>query len=92
MTGPHIQSGQTLPSSSIMDIAPTVLHLLDCPIPSEMDGHVLTDAICPVFTQEHPVQIDSQITIVGCKNGQNSFYSNKETKEIEERLKSLGYM
>ena len=42
--GPDIRSAaEELPSLRIYDITPTILHLLDCPIPVDVDGHVLTD-------------------------------------------------
>jgi predicted AlkP superfamily phosphohydrolase/phosphomutase len=33
------------PPASLMDIAPTVLHLLGCPVPEHMDGRVLSERL-----------------------------------------------
>ena len=42
--GPDIkQSGQKLPDLKIYDIAPTILHMFGLPVPSDMDGRVLTE-------------------------------------------------
>jgi predicted AlkP superfamily phosphohydrolase/phosphomutase len=40
--GPGIHAGVDLPEASILDLAPTILHLLGEPVPREMDGRVLT--------------------------------------------------
>jgi predicted AlkP superfamily phosphohydrolase/phosphomutase len=41
ITGPNIKKGKKLSNIDIYDVAPTVLHLLEKPIPEEMDGEVL---------------------------------------------------
>ena len=44
MRGPGIRQGETLYGASVLDIAPTVLHLFGLPVGRDMDGHVLTTA------------------------------------------------
>ncbi|MHA2238850.1 MAG: hypothetical protein ACXAB2_10840, partial [Candidatus Hodarchaeales archaeon] len=39
--GPDINQGETIFDSNIIDIAPTVLHLMGIPIPHTIDGKVL---------------------------------------------------
>jgi predicted AlkP superfamily phosphohydrolase/phosphomutase len=41
--GPDINEGKVIEDSKIYDIAPTILHIFDIPIPQEMDGRVLKD-------------------------------------------------
>src|SRR6185369_11757278 len=41
-SGAGIQTGQRLPDSSVLDIAPTILSLLGLPVPDDMHGKVLT--------------------------------------------------
>lgn len=63
---------------------------MDFPIGEDMDGHVLFDAISPIYLQSNPIkkiksydfeqyeeQVDENITI---------------EKEVKEKLKSLGYI
>ncbi len=45
MRGPGIKRGEILHGASILDIAPTVLHLFGLPVGRDMDGHVLTAAL-----------------------------------------------
>ena len=42
-SGKSIRENQTLDDAHIMDVAPTILHLLNEPIPDIMDGKVLSD-------------------------------------------------
>jgi predicted AlkP superfamily phosphohydrolase/phosphomutase len=40
ISGPEIKKGKKLATIDIYDVAPTILHLLEKPIPDEMDGEV----------------------------------------------------
>jgi len=40
--GPDINEGGEVKNVSILDLAPTILHLMGVPIPTDMDGQVLT--------------------------------------------------
>ena len=42
VTGPNIKKDQRVYGASLLDIAPTILGMLGCPIPKDMDGHALT--------------------------------------------------
>ncbi|KXB02075.1 hypothetical protein AKJ44_01470 [candidate division MSBL1 archaeon SCGC-AAA261F17] len=41
--GPGIRRGVKINGADILDIAPTILHMMDVPIPKDMDGRVLTE-------------------------------------------------
>lgn len=43
--GPGIKDGMELNNITIYDITPTILHILDIPIPIEMDGRVLKEIL-----------------------------------------------
>jgi predicted AlkP superfamily phosphohydrolase/phosphomutase len=43
--GPSIRAGATLAEPSTLDLAPTILHLLDVPAPSELEGRVLAEGL-----------------------------------------------
>lgn len=44
LLGPQIKPATSLHQAHIIDLAPTILYLLDCPISLEMDGQVLWKA------------------------------------------------
>ncbi len=41
--GPGIYKGRKIENATILDICPTILHIMGCPIPSDVDGHVLKE-------------------------------------------------
>lgn len=41
--GPDFKEGETIENAKIYDIAPTVLHMFDIPVPADMDGRVLKE-------------------------------------------------
>ena len=45
--GPAFQPDAAPPDAELLDIAPTVLHLLGVPVPDDMDGRVLTELLEP---------------------------------------------
>jgi len=45
--GPDIKPGPEIGNVSILDIAPTILHLMNIPVPDDMDGRVLTEIFIP---------------------------------------------
>jgi len=90
ITGPYIKKGQEIKGINIVDIAPTVLYLMGQPIPGDMDGKVITDVFKESFLTTHPVEYSgSKITI---SSHPRHILSPKEKKEIEERLRGLGYL
>jgi len=74
----------------LMDIAPTLLHLLGIPVPDDMDGHVLTDALEPDWLAQHP--ITCQVVEPDADAGQAQSYDKDEEAQIKERLRALGYL
>ncbi|MFM7058032.1 MAG: alkaline phosphatase family protein [Planctomycetota bacterium] len=45
ISGPGIRAGETLRGASILDITPTILHLLNLPVGSDMDGVPMLNAL-----------------------------------------------
>ncbi len=89
--GPHVQCGKNITGARIIDIAPTVLYLMEAPIPEDMDGNVIAEAINPSYLNAHPIsysEVDKLIIPVR----QQTEYTKSEEKQIEETLKSLGYI
>lgn len=70
-------------------IAPTVLYLLGVPVPRELDGKVLTDAVEDTHMRSHPVDYTDISTD---KRNLDEEYSSEEDEAIRERLKALGYL
>lgn len=87
---PAFRAGAKLENAHLIDIAPTILHLLGVPIPEDMDGNVLVDAFRPGFLAEHAVQSGAASGTSG--GDRPSGYTDEESAKVEERLQALGYL
>ena len=45
--GPEIKEGYTAEDIDICDLTPTILHLMDLPLPKSIDGRVVKDIFKP---------------------------------------------
>ncbi|MHC4806641.1 MAG: alkaline phosphatase family protein [Planctomycetota bacterium] len=90
-SGKHIKQGAKLHGARIIDIAPTVLHLMGLPIPEDMDGRVLLDVFEKEYTDSHPVRY-TKPSGEDRPQGEPGTYSEEEARSIEKRLQDLGYL
>lgn len=88
--GLPIQSG-SLKGALLMDIAPTVFHILGIPVPADMDGRVLTEAFKPEWLVQHPIVYENG-KLDDMDKGTDSGYGADEEKQVKERLRALGYL
>ncbi len=58
MRGPGIMPGTTIEGAELIDMPPTILHLLGEPVPAIMDGKVLTQAFSPTHLAAHPPVVE----------------------------------
>jgi predicted AlkP superfamily phosphohydrolase/phosphomutase len=91
MKGGPFRQGVRIDGARLMDMAPTLLHLMGQRIPESMDGRVLVDAFDTAFVQQHPVQYEkSSADSLG--ESESSSYTADEAALVQERLKALGYI
>jgi len=88
LMGEGIKANEIISGAQIIDVAPTILHLLGLPVPVDMDGKVLKEALREDLLASHPVRYTEAPEGRG---GQAGAYSQEESELIEERLKALGY-
>ena len=82
--GPGIRGGETLIGADILDLAPTILHLAGLPVRAEMDGRVLGE----IMKTPPDVRYTETQPEMRPENG----LDEKESAEVEERLRGLGYL
>jgi predicted AlkP superfamily phosphohydrolase/phosphomutase len=86
--GTQIAEKRWIDQARIEDIAPTILHLLGCEVPSDMDGQVLTSLLQPEFVTTHPVRY----TEVQWKQDAPQDLTPEEEESLTEHLRNLGYL
>ena len=91
MKGELIQQGITLEGAQIIDLAPSILYLLNLPIPNTMDGKVLQMAFLDGFFQKRPVRFIEEEG-PGVDFHPREIYSDQEEEELKKQLKNLGYL
>jgi predicted AlkP superfamily phosphohydrolase/phosphomutase len=91
MRGKPFKQGARIEGARLMDMAPTLLHLMGHKVPDDMDGRVLTEAFEAEFAQQHAAQYAESSTGAG-GDAESKSYSAEEAAQIEARLKALGYI
>jgi predicted AlkP superfamily phosphohydrolase/phosphomutase len=87
--GPSIRPGVKVDGASLLDIAPTILHLAGAPVPGDLDGKVLRSMLV-----EHGG--DGRVRVASYEGMIGREYSPVDTSPIDEeyrnRLRALGYV
>jgi predicted AlkP superfamily phosphohydrolase/phosphomutase len=84
--GPGIAKGKVLEGARLIDVPPTILHAMELPVPSDMDGQVLTE----IFT-EREREVESVDLTLSRQSAEN-YLSEDEELQIKEKLKGWGYL
>jgi predicted AlkP superfamily phosphohydrolase/phosphomutase len=90
LKGPAIKQGQKLDNLNIVDVAPTMLYLMNIPVSDDFDGKVMFEAINSDYFSDYPVQYTNYQ--LKTASGLGREFSENESKLLEERLRTLGYI
>jgi predicted AlkP superfamily phosphohydrolase/phosphomutase len=88
LSGPSVERGVKL-SADIQDVAPTLLYLLGEPVPTELEGRVLLEAIDGGLLERRPPEYEEGATV---QVGESEQYAAADSAVVEERLRGLGYI
>jgi predicted AlkP superfamily phosphohydrolase/phosphomutase len=91
-SGAAVTPQMTVSDAEIIDLAPTMLYLLGLPIPSDMDGKVLTQILSNAYLHSHPLQYCQRFGSDGNLPELPHDYSSEEEEAIRARLQGLGYI
>jgi predicted AlkP superfamily phosphohydrolase/phosphomutase len=86
-SGAAFVNGGAVPNARIIDLAPTILHLLNVPVPEDMDGRVLSDALSPELRDQA-----AQVGAAATTSTAQVDFTEAEQAEVEDRLRALGYL
>ncbi|HTK11306.1 MAG TPA: hypothetical protein VL485_29310 [Ktedonobacteraceae bacterium] len=81
-SGSEIQQGQ-FAQASLLDICPSVLHLLGLALPARLDGQVVRSLFSEAYLTRHPVAYDPR---------EDEPVSHEDERLILARLRELGYL
>lgn len=90
LKGKNIKKGFRIKGARIVDLAPTILYLMDTPIPYDMDGSILEEAIISSYINSKPPKYIEPPSDI--KAGISRPFTEEEASHVEERLRSLGYI
>jgi len=89
--GAHVKPGIEVAGASLVDLAPTILHLMSASIPEQMDGRILEEVISPDF-QPLDVAMDETWTAGDDGFGDDQGLTEDQKRVVAERLRGLGYV
>ena len=90
LAGPHVLPGARLAQPAIVDLAPTLLHLLGVPTPAAMEGRVLHEAFEPDWWAAHP---ETRVSYAGeVEPSAEAGLTREEAARVEAHLRGLGYI
>jgi predicted AlkP superfamily phosphohydrolase/phosphomutase len=89
LSGAGVMPGLVVEGAQILDMAPTILHLLGLAVPREMDGRVLTEVLDQRFLAARPVAYTDE---AGTPAAPEHGLSEEEAEQVVERLRGLGYV
>jgi predicted AlkP superfamily phosphohydrolase/phosphomutase len=91
MYGTPVKSRVQVKNACLQDLAPTILHLMGEPIPSDMDGQVLTEALAREYADVSSIRyVDSDRAARELPVTQE--LSPEDESTLTDRLRSLGYV
>lgn len=89
-SGPAFRPGTSLrEDADLLDIAPTILHILGVPVPSDMDGRVLSEVLGAALTAA-PEATEAATPVQ--EEPAPAAYTEEEDAAIQQRLADLGYL
>lgn len=93
MMGGPVKPGTVIQGAHILDLYPTMLYLLGLPVPQDVTGKVMLDALDPEFVRQHPVRTIPTYETLGPAKGLpgGRRESGQDERELD-KLRSLGYI
>jgi predicted AlkP superfamily phosphohydrolase/phosphomutase len=89
LAGPAVAPGAPV-GGELVDVAPTLLYLLGEPVPADLEGRVLVEALRPELLDARPPAYDDSAPVEF--EPQRAQLEEEGAAEVERRLRGLGYL
>jgi predicted AlkP superfamily phosphohydrolase/phosphomutase len=83
-TGPEVAAGRTVEGSELMDMTPTILALLQVPLPDNLDGKVLTGLFQTGWAEKHRPGTQPAVAVTRRVGGSGG--------DLARQLRAVGYL
>lgn len=88
-SGNHVKKGKVITNATVFDVVPTVLYLMNIPIPSYLDGKILEEFIVEQYKNKNHIRyVDRDYE----KKKFETKTSEQDKDEIRKWLSQLGYI
>lgn len=87
--GPDVAQARSISNARLIDLAPTILHLLGVPLPADYDGCVLVDLLAESVA-DRAITYRAATSATAAHN--QAPLSDEQNTLIAERLRALGYL
>jgi predicted AlkP superfamily phosphohydrolase/phosphomutase len=89
LSGPAAVAGSPV-HAELVDVAPTILYLLDEAVPADLEGRILMEALRPELLDERPPTYDDEAPAEF--DQERASLEEEGAAEVERRLRGLGYL
>ena len=87
--GPDVNRGTVVNDAEIVDLTPTILHLMDLPVPEDVDGNMLREIFKPGSAPyDRPIRFRQG---TGLKTSTSGQQPDEDERAVRDRLRALGY-
>ncbi len=90
--GAGVRPGTVVENASLIDLAPTILHLMGEAVPAHMDGRVLSEALIDDAAEVRQRAAAPRATQPPTGTSGGETLSAEDRKVLADRLRSLGYV
>lgn len=90
--GSALRPGAHTADAQLVDLAPTILHLMGEAVPAHMDGRILREVLHPDFQPVRRQAPPGDVTVANGERPGQGGLSPEEQKVLADRLRSLGYV
>lgn len=92
MAGQPIRAGHEITGAHIVDLAPTILHLLGLSAPPTMDGRILTETLDEAMVPASALVAESEEYASKPSRDDHAGFTPDEEAAVLKRLRNLGYV